>query len=1666
MNIICPNCHTQYRKIPSKFINRFVNCKKCNHRFKVSEPEVSVRFPQETQLASMSPQETQLAASEASSSNQYWLAKQSPKETQLAPSETPTTDSLSSQMIQNELSNEQDSTSVSINNLAQPQKSIISEIFDSGSECFITEHQNNNHPMNDWRIGDVLLELYEIKAVLGEGQFGKVFQVRHRGWNLDLALKAPKPKALAAGFENIEKEAETWVNLDLHPNIVNCYYVRRIAGIPQIFSEYVDGGDLKELINSKRLYHGDEQKVLIRILDIAIQFAWGLHYAHEQGLIHQDIKPANVMVTSKGVIKITDFGLAKAGAMANVTGQTNDQTMVIAGMGMTPAYASPEQLAGKRLTRRTDLWSWGVCILEMILGYCSWEAGAVAPGVFEAYRDNTLDDAPKLSKIPDAMAQLLENCFHEEEENRSNNLQEVAEVLITIYCDVADHYYPRQQPKAGHGTASSLNNQAISLLDLGKTDEARTLWENALAIDPRHFESSYNMVIYDWKSQGLEESQVIAKIESFSNTIGHSARINLSLARLYLQFGHYDETIKILNDGEDDVIELTSELTDEASKELGLALCAKFRLAQKSSYWLSIVQCLKKAVGNKITDPYTTTAYTLALQKYGQKREASDFFRAASGVGVIPKQFKQAVALFLPGYEVLYRLAKKNIAAIEFINGGENILFSQGKQLIVWSLKSNQLLLEMDGHIGKITAIIVSPDKERIISASEQGEIRVWGSVTGESLQVWSAHKERINAIAITACGRFLITASSEKILCLWDIDNASQISTFYGVGHDADITDIHISPSGSQVVSASNDKVIRIWDIDTGRSKKILSGHEMGVSCVRWLDDNSILSGSHDKSLRLWDVAMGKTIRIFKGHAGTINSLRIAAEKNYAVSGSSDGHIRYWNLKTGTSNSLSQFSGPVVALAIDNSEQFALAATQSGIALFESSNPFRYQAPFIFSEPESASEVDKLQRRYQHNLTEALSALNKKDSIMAMDFLTQARSLKGYERDFDAFKRWSDLYLLLPKLKLKDVWRLAELKQHNERVTVLTVSPGKNILYSASKDCSILQWDIESRQAKSHIPQFEQAISNISLTPDGTGILVAYGENIKMINATTGRVLSLFAHHSGNVTAATITTDGRFALSADNKGTFYLWRLLTGDLMADFSNEKYIVSTMVMTPDGRYAVTGHRNNNLLCIWSMETGKVETILEEHEQVVTSIAVSSNGRYILSGSADSTLRLWQVQSSRKKSVRIFRGHTKRIYQVVMDYQRKIAISASEDKSVRIWDITNGDCLYTFTSIESDFTSCSMSLDGMYAYAGHADGRISVWCLDWLLDKKIYNAWDNDANIYLKNYLSSHTITKPHEELDKIHRILAFAGYGWLEKNETGLKLLELFQLQESNVLPAGKVIRTSSTEVKKSSQRKSSYYAILPAIIIIVGLAFFFLDSDKKVETETDSNINISPEQLVITDKMEQHTVDKMLNIAVLLAKINRQVVVVNNRIDQRSLVVPSGVKQLRQILSLGDNDLVDAWGQEFMYKGVKVGVFQGRIILRSSGKDKINKTDDDLLLNGYPYWDSLEVRKNNQLIIKLSSYMADKNILLENEITAPGEQDAFINAPHSPEEGYQDEDLVNLNEQTENSSAGVEEFRDEETNAQEEVGQYDNEADEEQGLEIKNRAKIYVDEQD
>src|SRR5690349_14853021 len=208
------------------------------------------------------------------------------------------------------------------------------------------------------------LGTYQILAVIGAGGMGEVYRARDMKLNRDVAIKV-LPDSFAQNTDRLarfDREAQVLASLNF-PHIAAIYGVEERA----LIMELVEGPTLAERIAQGPI-------PLEEALPIAKQIADALEYAHERGVVHRDLKPANIKVPGEGMVKVLDFGLAKALTTEPAPGVTNTSptlTIQASAAGIilgTAAYMSPEQAKGKPVDRRADIWAFGVVLYEMLTG--------------------------------------------------------------------------------------------------------------------------------------------------------------------------------------------------------------------------------------------------------------------------------------------------------------------------------------------------------------------------------------------------------------------------------------------------------------------------------------------------------------------------------------------------------------------------------------------------------------------------------------------------------------------------------------------------------------------------------------------------------------------------------------------------------------------------------------------------------------------------------------------------------------------------------------------------------------------------------------------------------------------------------------------------------------------------------------------------------------------------------------------------------------------------------------------------------------------------------------------------------------------------------------------------------------------------------------------------
>ena len=352
--------------------------------------------------------------------------------------------------------------------------------------------------------GNTLLDTYTIASDVISGGMGNVWRVRNENWGKYLAMKRPQPRffteAGSGRKEEFIRECENWINLGMHPEIVSCFYVREIGGVPTIFSEWMNGGSLKDRMNDGSLYAGTPEEVQERIFDIAVQAARGLLYAHECGLIHQDMKPGNLLLTRRWKAKVADFGLAKAASSLTDKGETLST-------GYTPAYCPAEQMTGGTAAPWMDMYAWALTVLEMYGKGRLWKDGPDAAAGAGRY----IDMCP--IPVPGKIRELLLECLSA---GRTGTHPVTDSRLTSIYSEVFGRDYPRPLYPSGRISAEALNNRALSFLDLGKPELAEMFWRKALETDNSHVDTIVNQSLYLWrcgKKTDLETRERLSEIE-------------------------------------------------------------------------------------------------------------------------------------------------------------------------------------------------------------------------------------------------------------------------------------------------------------------------------------------------------------------------------------------------------------------------------------------------------------------------------------------------------------------------------------------------------------------------------------------------------------------------------------------------------------------------------------------------------------------------------------------------------------------------------------------------------------------------------------------------------------------------------------------------------------------------------------------------------------------------------------------------------------------------------------------------------------------------------------------------------------------------------------------------------------------------------------------------
>jgi non-specific serine/threonine protein kinase len=296
---------------------------------------------------------------------------------------------------------------------------------------------------------------YKILEKLGEGGMGVVYKAEDTKLKRTVALKFLSPQAVGTSEEKTRfvHEAQAAASLN-HTNICTVYEIDEAEGQSFIAMEHIDGQSLKAKIGARPMDLGG-------VIDITLQVAAGLREAHAKGIIHRDIKSANVMVTPAGQVKIMDFGLAKSPGKTQLT---KDGTTV-----GTVAYMSPEQGRGDAVDHRSDIWSLGVVLYEMLTGLLPFKGDHEQAVMYSILNENPQPLTTVRSGVPMDLEKIVGKCLEKDPQGRYQHVDDLMVDLKRIAASVTGPSKPtttaaRKSSKERNVTRWGLGAVAIAIV--------------------------------------------------------------------------------------------------------------------------------------------------------------------------------------------------------------------------------------------------------------------------------------------------------------------------------------------------------------------------------------------------------------------------------------------------------------------------------------------------------------------------------------------------------------------------------------------------------------------------------------------------------------------------------------------------------------------------------------------------------------------------------------------------------------------------------------------------------------------------------------------------------------------------------------------------------------------------------------------------------------------------------------------------------------------------------------------------------------------------------------------------------------------------------------------------------------------------------------------------
>ena len=1048
------------------------------------------------------------------------------------------------------------------------------------------------------RTKGLVLGNYTVLDQIGAGGMGQVLKAKHRTMDRVVALKMLPARATKSPqmVKRFRREVRAAAKLE-HPNIVTAYDADEHQGIHYLVMQYVDGKDLAQIV-AERGPLPVEQAV-----ECIIQAARGLEYAHSEGVVHRDVKPANLLLDKKGTVKILDMGLARLGEPGE-SGESESLTSAGQVMG-TYDYMAPEQAEDSHsIDHRADIYSLGCTLYRLLTGQQPYKGERPIQILF-AHREHPIPSLRQTRPdVPEAVDEVFQRMMAKRPEDR---YQSMTEVIAALGRCVAP------QPVGPGGSSDHALTSFFQHLAEDATAPRRKPTGEPEETITSHAEHETAMAF--WKRLvPLEKRRVMM----YTGIAGVVAAFVVVLGVLFALVGGREEG-------------------EPGGEKAEVASMADTRPKGEDS--------------SKSTSPGTVTS---SPDEPEGETPRPDVIPIDSG-GLVAELDRPL--LTLKGHS-------DKVHSVAFSPDGSLLASgSRDTTVRIWNVATGALLHTLEGHTDAVKSVVFDPKGSFLASGSLDGTVRLWDVSTGEIRATLEGDTEGVEGVALSPDGSLLAsssartpTSSARTTTQIWDLTVvpprvASEIprpaayntaftpdGAFLIMKHPDGTVEIcsvaagevrqrlrgaHVMtnfasiPGVSLVATTSFDNLVEVWDLDSGQIVRTLAGGAGAPAPIAASPDGTLLAFVNEGTLELREVITGDLRLRISGKYNTIRTVAFSPDGSLLAMGRIDHAVQLWDV------SKLQQPEPVASDRERPELEEESPILEERIWGLKGHTGFVRSIAFSPNDRLLASASDDTTvRLWDLRTGELLHTLEgHTDRVESVAFRPHASVLASGSWD-TTVRLWD-----VATGELRET-----LTEHMDKINSVAFSPDGSTLATLSADETIKLWDLTTGDTPRVQREIRQQAGRIAFSPDGAMLAARCADGVlRLWDAATGE-LQRRLESSRSLDRFAFSPDGSLVaasqgLSVDKSNSVEVWDLSTGETVGTMDGCGFVA----FSADNSLLVAD-TPNQAVRFWDVGTGKcLFTIPEKLSMGGYPKAFSPDGLFFASANLWRTVNVWDVSS---------------------------------------------------------------------------------------------------------------------------------------------------------------------------------------------------------------------------------------------------------------------------------------------------------------------------------------------------------------------------------------------------------------------------------------------------